>query len=253
MLRIALVVGVVAVLAASRAEACSCSSQGFAFSGEGVPRNASLPWLGRFVMADAARLFDSDAQEVPVRVEPVPGGVFVVPVAPLAANAAYYLQNDRWGFSFTTGADDDLTPPAAPTLTSFTVHRSPLLFRDGCDLGGEAFFIAVERGSPPEAFEILEVFTGPRIDAIDTSAPALVVSQQEARVALADNSACGVSFPVSTLADLAVQVRSRDAAGNVSELSNAVQLKGGGCSAGGSALGLGWAVLAFVRARRRRA
>lgn len=253
MLRIASVVaGLVVVLAAGRAEACSCNGNGFAFEGVGLPRNAQLPVLGASVTSTEVRLLTRDGMVVPTRTESVAGGVIVIPQEPLAANTSYVLQDRGTPFEFTTSTEDDLTAPAAPLIGDVAFSQGAWLFRSTCDLGGEEFRITVQSQSPTESFEVLEVFAGPRTDAIDTSAPALVVPHRGG-FSLGNRALCSNNFPVSTLADLAVQVRSRDAAGNVSEFSNAVQLKSGGCSAAGSALGLGWMGLAFARARRRRA
>lgn len=251
MVRYVVVMVAVAVgLVAGRAEACSCSAQGFAFEGSGLPRNARLPLLGPFVSTEAVRLLTPAGELVPARLETVPGGLFVVPEAPLAADAGYVLEEGGRPFQFVTSAADDLTAPPAPRIGDFSFSQGAWLFRGGCDLGGEEFRVNVESGTPAEPFEVLEVFMGPRVDAIDTSTPALVVPHRGG-FSLGNRSLCSNTFPVSTFADLAVQVRTRDAAGNVSELSNAVQLKGGGCSAAGSALGVAWVVLALARRRRR--
>lgn len=257
MVRVAVVMAAVAVgLVAGRAEACSCAGSGFAFEGAGIPRNARLPLLGPFVTTEATeglRLLTRAGEPVAVRLEPVPGGLFFVPEAPLEADAGYILEDRGMPFEFVTSAEDDLTAPPAPRIGTFSFRQGEWLFRSSCDLGGEEFLINVESGTPTEPFEVLEVFMGPRTDAIDTSAPALVVPHQGGFL-LGNRGLCSNTFPVSTLADLAVQVRARDAAGNVSELSNAVQLKSGGCSAAaGPALALGWWVLPLARWRRRRA
>lgn len=254
MVRVAAAVAALAVaLIAGRAEACSCRTPGFVFEGEGVPRNAKLALLGPFVTEVDVRLLAGDGQEIATRVEPVPGGLFVVPNEPLVANTVYSFLHDSEVAGFTTGPDLDVTAPPAPTLTGFTAHPSSLIRSSNCDLGGDAFMIFVESGSPREAFEVLEVFVGARTDAIDTAQPALVVGAPEGAFYLGDASACSRNFATSTMGDLAVQLRSRDAAGNVSEFSNAVQLKGGGCSAtAGATAGLGWLVLPLARGRRRR-
>lgn len=256
MLRIAsVVVGLVVVLAAGRAEACSCRGMIFAFEGTGIPRNAKLPLLGSSFSTDYVRLMrplNPGTELVPIRLESLARGVLVVPEAALEANATYVLESDGFPFAFETGDESDLLAPQAPRIVGFSRTAAPLNRNSSCDTGGEQFVVTVESGEPVERFEVLEVFVGPRPDAIDVSAPALVLPHRDGFV-IGDLSACSSNFKVSTLPELAVQVRARDAAGNVSELSNAVQLKSGGCSAAGSALGLGWAVLAFVRTRRRRA
>lgn len=250
MVRCVVAMAAVAVgLVAGRVEACSCDGTGFAFEGSGVPRNARLPLLGPFVSTEDLRLLTRAGEPVPARLELVPGGLFFVPEAPLAADAGYVLEDRGRRFEFVTSAEDDLTAPPAPRIGDFSFSQGAWLFRSTCDLGGEEFLINVESGTPTEPFELLEVFMGPRTDAIDTSAPALVVPHR-AGFFLGNRTRCANNFPVSTVADLAVQVRTRDAAGNVSELSNVVQLKGGGCSAAGSALGLAWVLLAFARRRR---
>lgn len=243
------VVGVVTALAAGRAAACTCDGSGFAFVGAGVPRNAKLPVLGGFVAADEVRLLTAAGQEVPARLEAAPNGVFVVPEAPLEAHTPYRLEHRAAAFDFVTSAEVDLVAPGVPRIGAVTRAQGGGQFRSTCDLGGEDFRISVESGAPVDPFEVLEVYLGAHADGIDAGAPMLVVPHRDGFV-LGNRLLCANNFPVSRVADLAVQVRTRDAAGNVSELSNAVQLKGGGCSTAGPGLGLACLALAFARGRR---
>jgi hypothetical protein len=251
-------VGLVVLLGAmsQRAEACSCISSPFLFSGAGVPLNARLPVLGAFNTSANFELSTDGGTLVASRTEVVPGGVIVIPDEPLAPSTDYALSFEAASngpIFFRTSDEADQVAPSTPSISSFTHFVSPALGRSTCDLGGDGFTLTLS-GFVSEPFTFFEVFTGTATDRIDTTKPALLVPAG-ASFFLGDASVCEHNLSTSTMSDLAVQVRTVDAAGNASALSNAVQLKRGGCSStGGPALGLGGLLLLALRngPKRRR-
>ncbi|HEY1087731.1 MAG TPA: hypothetical protein VGE37_08550 [Archangium sp.] len=122
---------------------------------------------------------------------------------------------------------------------------------DSCDLGGEDFEVSFD--NPAGEAVVFQLFTGPSVTTIDQTKPARVLQVYRATsFAFGDRARCTLtSFPASQVSDLAIQVRAVDYAGNVSDFSNAIQLKSSssGCSAtGGTALILLSAL--FLRRRR---
>lgn len=243
---LAVVVGVVGALG-QRAEACSCRSEPFVFSGLEIPVNASLPVLStdtEFTLTTEGGI--AVAAEAVV----VPGGFAVVPTQPLAPDAGYTLTHSGGVVAFRTGAGADVQAPAPPILGSFTHSVGPLIARSTCELvGGEGFVVSL---SSPVDGVVFQIFTGANPESIDTSSPAMVLPvDPSASFFLGDSSLCSARFPASKMANLAIQVRTVDLAGNVSELSNPLQLKGSGCSAtGGSALVLAALLLARKSLKR---
>lgn len=240
---------VVASALGQRAEACSCRTPAL-LSGLVVPLNARLPVLDPFSTDTSFALTTAGGIVVPADAVVVPGGFIVVPMQRLAPDTGYLLTHGGDPESFQTGSSVDELSPASPTiLANFTHSVSPVLGRNSCNLGGEGFLVSL---SSPVDGVLFQVFTGPTTASIDTSSPAMVLQvNPSASFFLGDSSVCGPRFPVSKMANLAIQVRTVDLAGNVSELSNAVQLKSSGCSAtGGSTLVLA-ALLLFGKSLKR--
>ncbi len=230
-----------------RAEACSCRPT--VFVPTLIPLNARIPVLTSGDLVGASLSSVDGGTAVPFTTEPIAGGFVVVPSEPLAPDSDYAFNDSVGSVSglIRTRFINDETPPPAPTLGAFTHFASPV-FHNTCEIsGGEGFTISV---IDPEAAEVVyEIFTGPNAKSIDTSAPAVVLPS--GAITLHDASLCGRNFPVSSRGSLAVAVRSRDFAGNVSELSNAVQLKG--CSTtGGPGLLILASLLTRIWAKSRR-
>lgn len=227
-MRIFLVVLVVGVAMGQRAEACSCSDTTFFARGPGVPLNVRLPVLGPmttdpgFVLTTVV-----DGAIVPTTTQVVPGGFFVVPDAPLLRNTDYVLSPDlgqRSGQGFRTGeSTQEVAPAEAPSLDSFT---RTVVGRSTCGEPGEVLIASVGGALG----EIHEVFVGPTTASIDTSAPAFVVRARSSLYLGDGVGICDARFLTGSRPDLAIALRTRDLAGNVSPLSNAIQLKTGGCS-----------------------
>lgn len=243
---ILLVVMVVSVLN-QRAEACSCVSPPV-LGVEGVPLNARLPVLGQAIDPSLLALTTVDGGViVPTSVETVPGGFIVVPDVLLSPHTHYTLGSLA---GFGTGDSVDEAAPAAPSLGAFTHSVSPVIGGSSCDTGGESFSIVVPEFSVPDPFTVFEVFTGPGTDRVDASQPALLLPSASPML-FGDGFLCMPQLATSHMPNLAVAIRTRDLAGNVSPLSNAVQLKGSaGCSTtGGSAVAL---LLGIALIRRRK-
>jgi hypothetical protein len=248
-MRIILALMVLVAALQQRAEACSCRPTTFVPTL--VPLNARIPVLGPVDQLGVV-LSTADGRVVPSTTESIGSGFAVVPSVPLAPDTDYVL-NDSAGLlsaPFRTRLIDDEAAPPSPVLGAVS-HFVPPIFRSTCLREGEAFSVAV---SDPESAEVIyEVFTGSTVASIDSSEPTLVVPAIGA-ITLDDASTCGWNFAVSKTPALAVAIRSRDFAGNVSELSNAVQLKG--CSAsGGPALMVlaGLLTRIWAKSRRKRA
>lgn len=247
-MRLLLAVVVAASASGQRAEACSCKRLFFSPPSEAVALNARFPVIGAFEAAASFVLREASGATVAASATAAPGGFFVVPDAPLAPNTDYVLEIEGEGESpFRTATQLDQTPPGSISLGAFTHLVSPVIGRSTCDLGGEQFTLPVFGHTTEDSLAVFEIFTGRTTATIDTSAPALIVPAVFGVVGVGDMSLCSPKTPTSTVSELAIQARLVDGAGNASELSNAVQLKGGGCSAvGGSAFGLA-ALLVLVR------
>jgi hypothetical protein len=211
-----------------RAEACSCNANPDFPPATGVPLNAQLHVLLR----RGASSFELRTENgvVATRTEQIPNGVKLIPSEPLTADTNYVLvaPDTQEQSSFQTGSFVDDVAPAAPTLGTPVHFVSPAIFRSTCDTGGETFSVPV-----PSVSGVYEVFIGPTVSTIDTTTPALTLSGSFGVILVGDGSLCDSNFPVSTTADLAIAVREVDLAGNVSPLSEPIQLKGGatGCTA----------------------
>ncbi len=245
-MRVILVVLVAMVVGASqRAEACSCRNPPSLVTEAGVPLNARLPVMtGSTAASPAFALFDADGGVVPSSTVVLNGGSILIPTEPLAANAQFWLTGALETRGFLTGDRLDETPPGKPSLDAFTHSVSPLIGRSTCDLGGEGFLVSAGDFQPVDSL-YFEVFMGPSPERIDTSSPAVVVPAA-AQFFFGSSSLCSPVVDTTGASELAIQIRAVDGAGNASELSNALQLKSGGCSATGGSLAL-IALLVFFR------
>lgn len=217
-----------------------------------VPLNVQV----RFTSAlTNVQLLRGDAGVAVDRIEE--GGVVaLVPRELLAPLTTYSIQTLSSGFAlsttFTTGMAIDSTPPTlgAPTLQAF---RSPAIDLTTCgDIRSEFYSLTYgasdDRTAPGQLVHL--GFLGATVDTIALDAPVLGTA---GGLVMQSNSAC----PQSTLPDLmrrpqlaalAVVV---DLAGNRSTPSQAVQVKGSGCSAAGGSLAIVSTVLLPLRRRRR--
>jgi hypothetical protein len=225
--------GLVVISALSgRSEACSCISEPVVTNDQLVPINVRIPILG-VLETNSFELRDANGALIPTTTEAVPGGLFLVPLAPLQPNSTYGVSpvvSRLSGQAFRTGeGPDDVAPVAAPILGTFT--RAVIDGSSTCGGPGESFSVNVSEtiGEP----SVHEVFVGATTDTIDTRAPAFFLKARP-MLFLSEVSICEPKFPTSARADLAIAIRTRDLAGNVSPLSNAVQLKTAGCSSTGA-------------------
>lgn len=252
-MRVILALMVVLVGVSERAEACSCSPPDRVLTNDRVvPTDVRIPILGDLLQTQTFDLIDSNGTTVPATTERVPGGVFLVPLTSLEPNADYAVTPviDRYsGQGFRTGdGPGELVSVPAPTLGTFT--RFVIDGSSTCGGPGESFQVNVsETMSEPTMHE---VFVGSTTDTIDTRAPAFFFRARPI-LFLSEVSICEPKFPTSS-PDLAIAIRTRDLAGNVSPLSNAIQLKSGGCSATGgpSLLLLAGLLLTRIWAKSRR-
>lgn len=246
-MRILVAVMVVVSALGQRADACSCRFDPFVFTGLEVPVNASLPVLSTDT---EFTLTTEGGSVVAAEAVAIPAGFAVVPTQPLAPNTGYVLTHSAGSTTFRTGAGSDELTPTAPTLGVSGHSFGPLFAGSTCDLvGGECFLIAL---SSPGDGVLVHVFTGATTESIDSAVPAMVLPiSGSSSFFLGDSVLCSPRFPVSKMSNLAIQARTVDLAGHVSELSNPLQLKGGGCSAsGGSALVLAALLLARKSLKR---
>ena len=232
-----------------RAEACSCVSEPVLTNDKTVPLNVRIPILG-LLETNAFELRDTNGVLIPTTTEAVPGGLFLVPMAPLQPSTDYAISPVVSRSSvqrFQTGdAADEIAPLVAPQLGSFTRN----VVNSSCGKG-EVFAVTVpDFVNEPS---VHEVFIGPTTKSIDTSHPVLFVPAA-GTLFIGDAVACQATLKTSAMADLAIAIRTRDFAGNVSPLSEPIQLKGGGtgCTAtDGPTVLLLAGLLARLRSRRR--
>lgn len=238
---------VVAGLFAAEAMACSCgrSIEVFPPSGQ-VPTNLVLQAMGN-VGVPTLRLFDGDQA---VTLEPTSHGsrwVTFRPTRSLTPQTTYRLVADDGSelATYRTLDGPDEVPPAPRALIKTTRTFSP-----SASTCGDSESVALELDSPEAGAEAtgLLVFTGESM-----SSPSL---QGEAQVFTTDgfliNARCSTNFPLKSTADLALAVRVIDAAGNVSELSQARQAKSAGCSTTSAELLVVLAAAVFCRRKIER-
>lgn len=233
----------------NRAEACSCVHPPIPFdNASAVPLNARLTVL-QPLDGVTPELLAPNGDVVACDLESTTATSFtLLPKQPLLPGANYSVRFGR-GAAFATGTSLDTTAPAAPSLGTATLSPRTAFPSPGtCDLGGEDVTVDfVNHATEPVLFEI---FTGPTTASIDLTRPGLIIDPSHlTSFRFGDQGLCNPRFAISSTASLAIQVRAVDFAGNVSELSNPLQLKTGGCSAtGGTALILLSAL--FLRRRR---
>jgi hypothetical protein len=229
------------VMLSTPAEACSCAEPSFfPFQDQTVPLNAKLPVLYSSIDS-TLEITSSNGDVVPYEIVPTSDESFLLGFPqPLSAGSSYSVDAGIWTahVQFTAGTTNDTTAPETPTLRTFTHSKGSgqPRNRDTCDLGGEDFEVSFD--NPAGEAVVFELFTGPSVATIDQTKPARVLQVYRATsFTFGDRGRCTLtSFPASQVSDLAIQVRAVDYAGNVSDFSNALQLKSAssGCSATGS-------------------
>lgn len=106
---------------------------------------------------------------------------------------------------------------------------------------GESLQLKLDASTSTEPTALL-IFTGRTVITLDADAAAFTEAD------LLSDGPCGMNLPLLVMPDLAVAVRVVDAAGNVSDLSSAKQVKTAGCSSAPELLGV-FGVLALLHRR----